>query len=365
MTISAYTGLPGHGKSYGVVENVIVPALKSKRVVYTNIPINSDVCIDKFNISVIQFSIDEIISNNDWFSTVFEAGSIIVIDEIWRLWPSGLNAKSTLLQHKEFLAEHRHLVGTDGNSTEIVLVTQDLSQIASFARSLIETTFRTSKLSSLGLDKNFRIDVYAGCASGQNPPEKLKINTIQGRFKKEIFNLYKSHTKSSVGAGNEKRTDNRFNVLASKKVILFFLFISIMIYLSYKGLSGIKDDYTPEKPIKKSFIKNNTNEPNQNNPNNLKINSDLVPFLSNIKSINATSLIIKKNSNVLYNFNVVSRDFVSVINNIEFEKMGYKILFINKCLFKITGHDFNDYVGCEKLEEKMGIIQEMIVDTSK
>jgi len=38
MAIDAYTGMPGHGKSYGVVEHVIIPSLKQGRHVVTNTP---------------------------------------------------------------------------------------------------------------------------------------------------------------------------------------------------------------------------------------------------------------------------------------------------------------------------------------
>jgi len=66
MSILAYTGLPGHGKSYGVVENVILPALRMKRVVYTNIPLNDELCINDFGMSVVPFDIQDIIKNRNY-----------------------------------------------------------------------------------------------------------------------------------------------------------------------------------------------------------------------------------------------------------------------------------------------------------
>ena len=61
MSISAYTGLPGHGKSYGVVDNVIRPALEKKREIFTNIPMNSDECLERFGMTVTQFKTEDII----------------------------------------------------------------------------------------------------------------------------------------------------------------------------------------------------------------------------------------------------------------------------------------------------------------
>lgn len=213
MSITAYVGLPGHGKSYGVVENVIMPACKSYRTVFTNIPCNADVFLERFGIAPVQFDIDDIRDNENWFTEIFEAGAIIVIDECWRLWPAGMNASRLRESDKTFFAEHRHMVGDSGHSTEIVLVTQDLSQIASFMRNLIETTFRVTKLSKVGSAKLYRVDVYSGSVTGPAPPVSRREREIPGKFKRNIYQLYKSHTKSSVGAGDESRADGRFNVL--------------------------------------------------------------------------------------------------------------------------------------------------------
>ena len=47
MAIDAYTGLPRSGKSYSVVKNVILPSLRQKRHVYTNIPL-TQIAHDEF-----------------------------------------------------------------------------------------------------------------------------------------------------------------------------------------------------------------------------------------------------------------------------------------------------------------------------
>ena len=125
MSITAYVGLPGHGKSYGVVENVIVPACKAMRTVFTNIPCNTELFLDRFGIAPVQLDVEDIRANENWWTEVFEPGAILVLDECWRLWPAGMNANRLRETDKSFFAEHRHVVGDSGHSTEIVLVTQD------------------------------------------------------------------------------------------------------------------------------------------------------------------------------------------------------------------------------------------------
>jgi zona occludens toxin len=236
MTITAYTGLPGSGKSYGVFENVIVPALTNKKPVWTNIPCHEEKLIEKFGVTPTAFQIDDITKNPDWFQSVFEAGALLVLDECWRLWPAGLRANNVLMQHKSFLAEHRHMVGENGLSTEIVLVTQDLAQISSFARNLVENTFHVTKLSKLGLDKRFRVDVYFGPVTGATPPKSKREREIHGTFKSEIHAFYKSHTMSKTGgAGDESRTDGRFNILKGGmfKSALFSLVVGVPLSLLF------------------------------------------------------------------------------------------------------------------------------------
>lgn len=256
MTITAYTGLPGSGKSYGVVENVIVPALQNKRSVWTNIPLNEDKLIEKFGVTPTAFHLDDVIKNPDWFQSVLEPGALLVIDECWRLWPAGLRANNALVQHKSLFSEHRHMVGENGLSTEIVLVTQDLSQIAQFARALVENTFHVTKLSTLGLNKRFRVDVYFGQVTGSSPPKSKRLREIHGAFKPEIQELYQSHTMSKTGAaGNESRTDGRFNILKGGlfKSAALSLFIGaplslLFLVMVWKNIFG-ETEVEPEQEI--------------------------------------------------------------------------------------------------------------------
>jgi zona occludens toxin len=238
MSISAYVGLPGSGKSHGVVEHVIIPALKSGRVVFTNIPMNQDLLIQDFGAGVIHFDVDDIKKDDDWFTEVFEPGAIWVCDELWRLWPAGLRANQIPEEQKAFLAEHRHMVGDNGLSTEIILVTQDLQQVSAFARNLVEHTYRTEKLTKIGSSKRYRLDIYFGPVTGPNPPKAKRDREIFSTYKKDVFQYYQSHTKSATGqAGDETRTDNRFNGLKGfkAKAILagVFGFPILALYLGF------------------------------------------------------------------------------------------------------------------------------------
>lgn len=363
MSISAYVGLPGHGKSYGAVENVIIPALKKGRLVFTNIPMNTELCLKDFGSAPIPFLTSDIEKNPNWFVDVFIPGSVFVFDEVWRLWPAGLKANNVLEQHKTFLAEHRHLVGENGMSTEIYLVTQDLSQVSNFVRKLIETTYRMVKRISLGLDSRFRVDIYEGDVTGSKPPVSKRIRELHGgKFDKKIYQYYKSHTKSESGlAGDETRTDQRNNAFGRTSIKLGFLFFIVAIPLIYLGFGKVAAQYGGKpQPVELDPVIA------QNQPSMVPAKSKkLMPeFLSRAKQF-FISHTVKTNGISETFFSVSFVDMKAVLSARDLQKLGYKVLPFNSCLILIEGDDFQDYVMCRSTGKPSGFIQSAVTGSSE
>lgn len=237
MAIDAYVGLPGHGKSYGVVEHVIIPSLKQGRHVVTNIPLNIDALLMDFGGTVQQLP-------DDWFelddlSEYATNGCVLVLDELWRRWPSGMLTNQASTEDKSLLAEHRHRVDKENRSMRIVLVTQDLSQIASWVRVLVESTYRVSKKSK----KFYVVSIYNGAVTGVRPPKTALLRQATGRFKKEVFVYYSSATQSETGSvGDESTADGRASIL--KSFGLWGL-IGLALIAGTFGVIGIKNFFTP------------------------------------------------------------------------------------------------------------------------
>ena len=373
MSISAYVGLPGHGKSYGVVENVILPALKNNRLVYTNIPMIDEKCHADFGCAVVPFATEDIVKNPNWFNDVFTAGAILVFDEVWRLWPAGLKANNVIEQHKTFLAEHRHMVGENGFSTEIYLVTQDLGQVASFARALVETTYRMVKRVSIGLDKRFRVDIYEGAVTGSKPPESKRIREIHGgKFSKSVYQYYKSHTKSQTGfAGNEERTDKRNNALGRTSIKLGVVFILIAIPAVYFGFKSVVNKYAPPKPeplIQEQVITNpqkqSPSKPSsvQNTSTPIKQKPSMPEFLSVAKQFFISHRITHNGVLEIY-FSISFKDTRATLTARDLQKLGYKLVPLNDCLIKVQGFDFSGYAMCNKGQPNTGFVQSVIAGT--
>jgi len=361
MSISAYVGLPGHGKSYGVVENVILPALREKRTVFTNIPMDDNKCLDDFGMTVTPFDVVDITKNPSWWTDVFQAGAVFVLDEVWRLWPAGLKANNVREEDKAFLAEHRHMVGENGLSTEIYLVTQDLGQIAAFARALVETTYRTVKMNHIGLDKRFRVDVYTGAVAGPKPPQSTLLRQIPGKFSKDVYQYYKSHTKSKTGsAGDETRTDKRANALSGFSIKAGFVFVVLCVWLASWGISKYREKFTfaEQQAVSEPVVTAESGERSQfaaAQPERPR----LPTFLKDVKTF-FVSMTLGERGSREYFYTAEFSDHRVFLSGHDLEALGYQVLAVNDCLIRVTGHDFKGYAMCRRPKQEMGFIQQYL-----
>lgn len=245
MAITAYTGLPGSGKSYGVVANVLRPAFESGRTIVTNVALNMDAVLEQYPEAEVDYQPDLGKFTGEQLCAIVN-GALIVIDEVWSLFPSGMTAKNAGSELQSFLTEHRHRV-EDGQGQDIVFITQDLQQICAFARNLVDKTYRATKLDALGEKNRFKIEIYQGAVTGQNPPQRLLINKQLGQYKPEVYALYKSHTKGDGSVGSESDTDGRANMGGKIKLFIVLgiavaLVAAVFSFRAFAGIFGGSDD---------------------------------------------------------------------------------------------------------------------------
>jgi zona occludens toxin len=246
VAIDLYSGLPGSGKSFGVVKHVILPALKAGRLVVTNIPLYLDTIKEEYPEGrVEQFSSDDDPPYN--FSQA-ERGAVVVIDEAWRHWPGGMRANAIPEADRAFFAEHRHRVDEQGRSTQIVLVTQNPAQISTFVREMINTHYRAEKMDKLGSDNKFRIDVYADATT----KKAVLIRSMYGAYTSDVWKYYQSHTQGEAVGVDESSMDNRGNVFASATVryglpigVIFVVFGVYYAYTSIMKIAGGAEEIEP------------------------------------------------------------------------------------------------------------------------
>ncbi|QPB42569.1 zonular occludens toxin family protein [Rodentibacter haemolyticus] len=274
MAINAYVGIPGSGKTYEVVRSVILPAFLAGRRIVTNIEgideNNFLDYIDKQNEKrkehnqidtsrlgkIIKVEDDDVLKshffpykNSNDEDTIAQNGDLICIDEIWRIFDE---AKKIKEEHRSFIAEHRHFVNEQGNTSDLVVINQSVSNIPRFIKDRIETTYKMTKLKSLGLDSRYRIDVY----SGSKTFKTTLVHSIQSKYDPEIFPLYKSYDGNNA---KEQAIDDRSNLLKNK----FFISKFILSFLLMIGGGYYLYHYFNGSQIKDNEVKTAQNEENK------------------------------------------------------------------------------------------------------
>ncbi|MFJ5359703.1 zonular occludens toxin family protein [Pectobacterium sp. CHL-2024] len=237
MAISAYVGVPGSGKSFEVVRSVIIPAVAQGRRVVSNIyGLNPEKIYEFVRRNNKTENIGEVISvtneqvQDEYFfpyknaltdgkNTFCQAGDLICVDEAWRIWGSD----STVPQnHRSFIAEHRHFSHPEtGVTCDLVVINQSISNLPRFIRDRTETSYRMTKLKSLGLSSMYRVEVFGSSKLTKN--ERISVKNY--RYDKRIFPLYQSYD----GNGFEQIVDKRQSVFSNATLLLTIAALVILV----------------------------------------------------------------------------------------------------------------------------------------
>jgi zona occludens toxin len=247
------------GKSYEVVSEVIVPAIRSGRRVVTNVDGISEEKIhqylavkhpqadaSKFG-RVLHVTNDQVFKE-DFFpyyddakdahtDTVVQPGDLVAIDEAWRFWGDGMKVHKN---HRSFFLEHGHFTdAATGVACDLVLMIQDMNTLERKLKSVVAFNFRTHKKVSLGLNNTYSLTMWEGYKQAKGN----KIGNWVRRYKKDVFPLYSSF--KGGGKGVLVNADSRQNIFASKKIWLGLIGMVVALYIC--GTNAYKF-FHPEKP---------------------------------------------------------------------------------------------------------------------
>jgi zona occludens toxin len=253
MAVTAYAGVPGSGKSYAMLAEVIVPAVRAGRRVLTNVSGTNpdaviDYCAKKWPNDVGHFGsvvlIDGEKTTEPGFfpstdapegESVLQPGDLFVFDEVRMYWPRRGRFSEEIMK---FLRYHRHFVDSDtGQSTDVVLASQLITDYHADYRGIIERNYKFKKLKTLGRPTNYVWSMWEG--SDQRKGEAVANGG--GTYRKEIYALYSSYI---AGSGKETGTDRRENVLANKKLWALCGGVLVMALISFWSLWSM---FTPSK----------------------------------------------------------------------------------------------------------------------
>lgn len=283
MAIKLYTGPMGSGKTYEVASVVIYNALKMGRRVISNI---AGLNYEKYKELILEedpenTKIGEIVSvshetilNPAFWLTDYEKkrffeydketgfilvqghepldpnhriqpGDLFVPDEIWRFW-NGFNAKADDGTKRppevlNFYRMHRHFVHPDtGITCDVALITQDPLDLSRGVRNVVTEMYRMSKLTALGTDSRYRVDVYGSARTTKEP-----LRALQRTYNSKYFELYQSHSqKTDDGAdAKEINIDKRGNIFGG---MLFRVVLPSAMILGIIGFKMLSNFFDPE-----------------------------------------------------------------------------------------------------------------------
>lgn len=120
------------------------------------------------------------------------------------------------------------LEGPASSSQTIRLSLSDLHRIL---KVVVEVTFKTTKIKTLGLNKTYRVEMWEGYKLTQ----KGRVAVENKRYDPQIFPLYSSYT---GGAGKELQVDDRQNVLKSPKLWILAVLVIGLFSISVYTLMG-------------------------------------------------------------------------------------------------------------------------------
>ncbi|MCY1526486.1 hypothetical protein D9M68_615120 [compost metagenome] len=172
---------------------------------------------------------------------------MLLLDEVWRKWPAGQNVRQVPVKEMALLKEHRHRVDAKGRAMRVVLVSQFPSDLASWTRKLVDTSYFMQKLDALGADKHFHVDVVKGCSTGENIPKRLIVQSRKGTYKPEIYQFYRSATTSETFTVGDETVADRRGVLWTSKWFWFCAVFGLTtviggpLYILFVFFPGLKE----------------------------------------------------------------------------------------------------------------------------
>jgi len=264
MAISLYHGLQGHGKTYGVVEHVVLKEIARGRTIWTNVAgIKLDKVIEYLERhnrltaeigTIKEFDASDVAKVNffprllsdgktvdESFESIIKGGDVIIIDEVWRFWPTGSKIPP---HHQSFFREHRkHSNLEKGWTCDIVLITQVVGDLHRDLKAVVESNYLCKKLKELGMTNHYLVQAY----STYHTTSRYAIGSA-GRYKfnSEIFALYSSYSSTSA---NELDGDDRQNYFKSKSLWMSLGSVCVLAAIGSFYLWKFFHPKNPNKPV--------------------------------------------------------------------------------------------------------------------
>jgi zona occludens toxin len=242
MAVTAYVGEPGSGKTYEVVSEVVLPALREGRRVVSNIRglhfdemkayLMVECAVPEERIGELHLVDVEDPGKPDFFYTetnqgaVVRPGDLVVLDECWRWFGKGMVINKAMF---EFFRMHRQYVDAKGVSCDVVLISQSIQDIDRKVLVVVEKHFRMEKYKAFGSKKRYSVEMFNGYKVSGN----ARVRMLARKYNPRFFPFYSSYAGKG---GDEREVDKRFNIWKSP---LFLIGVPCALVLVGLGIWGV------------------------------------------------------------------------------------------------------------------------------
>jgi zona occludens toxin len=200
-----YEGVPGAGKSYHAVAEVLLPWVRSNRRCYLYIDgmyVDRLAAFEGRTVESLQKQITVWLSADEVLLGLLsvDPGSAVLIDECQTVFRAKLKLDADILR---WLETHRH-IGVD-----VVLLCQNYKQVTAGVTRLVEVTTAFRRLDRFGLKNRYQAKVRG------NPEEAEVIRMFSGRYDPKVYAYYSSYSAAGI-----KETKRGGSILKSPTVVV-------------------------------------------------------------------------------------------------------------------------------------------------
>jgi zona occludens toxin len=266
MPITCYFGAPGSGKTYELVNRVMVEAVRQGRTIYHNIPgVNADEWAGEFGCDpeTIRFVPDSWFTDDTNFPAdddefaagvgVLKGGELLVCDEASTIVPSGTGRNSPVSKRIDgFYRKHRHFTADvvplkGGKASRIAVdlyfATQDHQSIYQTILHLTALRVDFNELKGLFGKGAYRAVIYKSHrATKANRWGNPKVRKMDARGYKRY------HSFAGGVDGEVATTEDSAKVWTKWRIFLFALIPVLLIGGGYFAVSTVSDLFTFKKP---------------------------------------------------------------------------------------------------------------------
>ena len=359
--LNAIIGKPRSGKSYEASRYHAFEALKTGRMVVTNLSLNVDYICSLLGehvrdlIVVIEqdfsnfegratdyyFSKPEHFTQYDWKMELENGstqGPLFIVDEAHFVFSSECT-KEIL----KYLAMHGHM------GHDILLLTQDAGQLHRTIRKLIDVGVRTVKLSMVGENSSYKRKVYSGVSMRNSDFVSEETRTYDPQY----FKLYQSHTLSDTAIEEVAPSDVKgggFNPHKNRSLliiavgVLLLLFIVFRIFLSGDELESSSGSVS--QPVSKPVAPPSSSP--AFSPRKLdregrhpfdKVELHIVGRMEirgNGRIVNLLQLDASKSDQVVFQ-----------VDSVDLLKAGYDVEIYSPCSARISYRGYEEFLVCD------------------